>query len=182
MKTLKQDFTVTEAILRVGVARPNFFSNPYLTRSQESKAGLAVGKLRQHASKEVADFAKDLVKKWKSQVEKDKLSAGGGKVQPNGKGLFAPFLVRFTARYFIQCQARRVRQRPQLQQTSFAHPSLTASRVALVIPHETNASNFSTMVLPAMRTLVSLLFPDSGCPMIMLLFSDRANIAESSSS
>jgi len=67
LKTLKQDFTVTEAILR------------------ESKAGLAVGKLRQHASKEVADFAKDLVKKWKSQVEKDKLSAGGGKAQPNGK-------------------------------------------------------------------------------------------------
>ena len=93
---MKQDFTVTEAILRVGVARPIFFfSKRYLTWSQESKAGLAVGKLRQHESKEVADFAKDLVKKWKSQVEKDKLSAGGGEARPNGKGLLARFLVRF---------------------------------------------------------------------------------------
>jgi len=36
---------------------------------QESKAGLAVGKLRHHESKAVADVAKDLVKKWKAEVD-----------------------------------------------------------------------------------------------------------------
>lgn len=57
LRILKKDFKVTEAILR------------------ESKAGLAVGKLRTHASKEVADLAKDLVKKWKTEVEKAKTTA-----------------------------------------------------------------------------------------------------------
>ncbi|KAF5343526.1 hypothetical protein D9758_012969 [Tetrapyrgos nigripes] len=38
-------------------------------RVQESKAGLAIGKLRQHFSEEVADAAKDLVKKWKNELE-----------------------------------------------------------------------------------------------------------------
>ncbi|KAG6852396.1 hypothetical protein C0991_012400, partial [Blastosporella zonata] len=58
---LKTEYEVTEAILR------------------ESKAGLAVGKLRQHASKDVADTAKEIVKKWKTQVEKAK--SANGKVQ-----------------------------------------------------------------------------------------------------
>jgi len=61
LNKLKNDYEVSEAILR------------------ESKAGLAVGKLRQHASKPVSDLAKEVVKKWKTQVEK------GKKVQPNGK-------------------------------------------------------------------------------------------------
>ncbi|KAG5337663.1 hypothetical protein C0989_009104 [Termitomyces sp. Mn162] len=58
LNKLKNEYEVTEAILR------------------ESKAGLAVGKLRQHASKDVADLAKELVKKWKTQVEKAKLANG----------------------------------------------------------------------------------------------------------
>ncbi|KAG6809440.1 hypothetical protein H0H92_000250 [Tricholoma furcatifolium] len=67
LNKLKSEFAVTEAILR------------------ESKAGLAVGKLRQHASKDVADLAKEIVKKWKTQVEKAK-SGNGTKAQPpNGK-------------------------------------------------------------------------------------------------
>jgi hypothetical protein len=37
---------------------------------------LAVGKLRAHASKEVADLAKEIVKKWKSAVEKAKHASG----------------------------------------------------------------------------------------------------------
>ncbi|KAF5376506.1 hypothetical protein D9615_008681 [Tricholomella constricta] len=65
LNKLKSDFQVSEAILR------------------ESKAGLAVGKLRQHVSKDVADLAKEIVKKWKTQVEKAKLA--NGKLQPNGK-------------------------------------------------------------------------------------------------
>jgi len=60
LNKLKNDYEVSEAILR------------------ESKVGLAVGKLRQHASKQVSDLAKEVVKKWKTQVEKAK------KVQPNG--------------------------------------------------------------------------------------------------
>ncbi len=46
-----------------------------------------MGKLRAHASKEVADVAKDLVKKWKMAVDKAKQASGGGntpKLQ-NGK-------------------------------------------------------------------------------------------------
>lgn len=45
-------------------------------RRQESKAGLAVGKLRTHATKEVADLAKELVKQWKADVERDKAARG----------------------------------------------------------------------------------------------------------
>ncbi|KAF8880997.1 transcription factor S-II, central domain-containing protein [Infundibulicybe gibba] len=59
LNILKKDFEVNEAILR------------------ESKAGLAVGKLRSHASKEVADLAKEIVKKWKTAVEKAKQAQGG---------------------------------------------------------------------------------------------------------
>jgi transcription elongation factor S-II len=68
LRILKKDFHVTEAILR------------------ESKAGLAVGKLRSHSSKSVSDLAKEIVKKWKLEVEKAKSKAtGAGTVQPNGK-------------------------------------------------------------------------------------------------
>ncbi|KIY66463.1 transcription elongation factor [Cylindrobasidium torrendii FP15055 ss-10] len=54
---LKSGYEVTETLLR------------------ETKAGLAVGKLRQHASKDVANAAKDLVKKWKSDVGKKTAAA-----------------------------------------------------------------------------------------------------------
>ncbi|KIM87889.1 hypothetical protein PILCRDRAFT_814586 [Piloderma croceum F 1598] len=68
LQTLKKDYQVNEAILR------------------ESKAGLAVGKLRSHASKEVADLAKEIVKKWKTEVEKAKAgSSSNGKPSVNGK-------------------------------------------------------------------------------------------------
>ncbi|KAJ7472013.1 transcription elongation factor [Mycena latifolia] len=59
LRTLKKDFRVNEAILR------------------ESKAGLAVGKLRTHASKDVSDLAKEIVKQWKTEVEQAKAAAGG---------------------------------------------------------------------------------------------------------
>ncbi|KAI0688723.1 hypothetical protein BC835DRAFT_1418966 [Cytidiella melzeri] len=53
---------------------------PHITEPvlRESKAGLAVGKLRSHASKQVADQVKDLVKKWKQTVEQAKLQNGKG--------------------------------------------------------------------------------------------------------
>jgi transcription elongation factor S-II len=44
--------------------------------NQESKAGLAVGKLRSHADKQVSDLAKEIVKKWKTEVDKHKRSPG----------------------------------------------------------------------------------------------------------
>jgi len=54
LNILKKEFRVNEGILR------------------ESRAGLAVGKLRSHATKEVSDLAKELVKKWKNEVGKAK--------------------------------------------------------------------------------------------------------------
>jgi transcription elongation factor S-II len=66
LKTLKTDYQINEAILR------------------ESKAGLAVGKLRSHASKGVADLAKEIVKKWKTEVEKAK-TGPSNKTGVNGK-------------------------------------------------------------------------------------------------
>lgn len=36
-----------------------------------------MGKLRSHANKEVSDLAKELVKKWKTEVEKAKGQLGG---------------------------------------------------------------------------------------------------------
>ncbi|KAL1943598.1 hypothetical protein VTO73DRAFT_4043 [Trametes versicolor] len=68
LNTLKQQPKITESLLR------------------ESKAGLAVGKLRQHASKRVADLAKEIVRKWKTEVEREKQASGGGaKAASNGK-------------------------------------------------------------------------------------------------
>ncbi|TBU27430.1 transcription elongation factor [Dichomitus squalens] len=59
LNTLKQQAKITEAVLR------------------ESKAGLAVGKLRQHSSKQVSELAKEIVKKWKTEVEREKQASGG---------------------------------------------------------------------------------------------------------
>lgn len=63
LNVLKRDFQVNEALLR------------------SSKGGLAVGKLRNHEDKEVASVAKDLVKKWKEVVDKNKQNGG----PPTGK-------------------------------------------------------------------------------------------------
>jgi transcription elongation factor S-II len=49
----------------------SFFSSP-----QESKAGLAVGKLRSHAAKDVSELAKEIVRVWKTAVDKEKQAAG----------------------------------------------------------------------------------------------------------
>ncbi|KAF8530032.1 transcription elongation factor [Hysterangium stoloniferum] len=57
---LKRNVIATESLLR------------------ESKAGLAVGKLRTHSTKAVADLAKELVKKWKGEVDRAKAKAAGG--------------------------------------------------------------------------------------------------------
>lgn len=58
LQILKKDFQVNEAILR------------------ESRAGLAVGKLRTHEAKEVSDLAREIVKKWKNEVERAKGGSG----------------------------------------------------------------------------------------------------------
>ncbi|KAI0065134.1 transcription elongation factor [Artomyces pyxidatus] len=68
LQVLKKEAKITESILR------------------ESKAGLAVGKLRSHASKDVAELAKEIVRMWKTQVDKEKQAAGGSKnAAQNGK-------------------------------------------------------------------------------------------------
>lgn len=71
---------MTEAILRVGVARP-FFSGEgvsgLLLVLQESKVGLAVGKLRAHKTKPISDLSKEIVRQWKAAVEKGKATQTG---------------------------------------------------------------------------------------------------------
>jgi len=58
LTALKKQSRITESILR------------------ESKAGLAVGKLRSHADKQVSELAKEIVKKWKTEVDKGKRANG----------------------------------------------------------------------------------------------------------
>ncbi|KAI0029011.1 transcription elongation factor [Vararia minispora EC-137] len=72
LNVLKNDAKINEGVLR------------------ESKAGLAVGKLRTHASKDVADLAKDLVKKWRAEVDREKVAAGKGKPTPARKQSLTP--------------------------------------------------------------------------------------------
>ncbi|KAF8628773.1 hypothetical protein AX15_003729 [Amanita polypyramis BW_CC] len=72
LKILKNEYQVTESLLR------------------ESKIGLAVGKLRAHAAKDVSDLAKEIVKKWKHAVDKEKQTLAAkttvnGKVADTGK-------------------------------------------------------------------------------------------------
>jgi len=69
LQVLKKEAKITEAVLR------------------ESKAGLAVGKLRSHAAKEVSELAKEIVRAWKTAVDKEKQAAGtaskgGGAAKP----------------------------------------------------------------------------------------------------
>ena len=68
-----------------------YFLPPPLSLSsppQESKAGLAVGKLRSHAAKDVSELAKEIVRLWKTVVDKEKHAAGappkGGAAKPAG--------------------------------------------------------------------------------------------------
>lgn len=70
LQILKKNFQVNEAILR------------------ESKAGLAVGKLRTNDAKEVSDLAKEIVKKWKNEVERAK-GGSGSKTTANAKSTAA---------------------------------------------------------------------------------------------
>ena len=39
---------------------------------QETKVGLTVGRLRTHEATEVSDLAKEIVKKWKGDVDEEK--------------------------------------------------------------------------------------------------------------
>ncbi|CAG7854774.1 Transcription elongation factor S-II AltName: Full=TFIIS [Serendipita indica DSM 11827] len=54
LKKLKQSVVPTEETLR------------------DTKVGLTVGRLRQHESTEVSDLAKEIVKRWKSEVDEEK--------------------------------------------------------------------------------------------------------------
>ncbi|KAF5345045.1 hypothetical protein D9758_010447 [Tetrapyrgos nigripes] len=74
VKQLQSLANPKEIVELLGVLKKTFQVNEAVLR--ESKAGLAIGKLRQHSSKEVADAAKDLVKKWKNEVEKAKQAVG----------------------------------------------------------------------------------------------------------
>lgn len=57
-------------------SRTTHISVPFSSSPQESKAGLAVGKLRSHAAKDVSELAKEIVRAWKTAVDKEKQAAG----------------------------------------------------------------------------------------------------------
>ncbi|KAI0300621.1 transcription elongation factor [Multifurca ochricompacta] len=68
LQVLKKEAKISEAVLR------------------ESKAGLAVGKLRSHSAKDVSEIAKEIVRMWKTAVDKEKQAAGTqskGAVKPS---------------------------------------------------------------------------------------------------
>lgn len=109
-------------VILIGPARRRHFC-------QESKAGLAVGKLRAHSSKEVADLAKEVVKKWKTEVEKAK----GGAKGPTGKApcaysLYTPFHSRYLTRPL--CAARKPSMTPAPATPVSANASKTEVRTA----------------------------------------------------
>ncbi|KAL4062433.1 transcription elongation factor S-II [Scleroderma yunnanense] len=82
VKDLQSATTVQERVSILQLLKKNFHVNESILR--ESKAGLAVGKLRAHDSKEVSDLAKEIVKKWKNEVERAK-GGSGSKTPSNGK-------------------------------------------------------------------------------------------------
>ena len=90
---LKKEAKITESVLRVrleGLVIPLLITTthalfPY--SPQESKAGLAVGKLRSHTAKDVSELAKEIVRAWKTAVDKEKQAAGThskGSAKPAG--------------------------------------------------------------------------------------------------
>jgi hypothetical protein len=82
LQVLKKEAKITEAVLRVCHdwsmwcfhGAHSCPCSPYPS-SQESKAGLAVGKLRSHAAKDVSELAKEIVRAWKTVVDKEKQAA-----------------------------------------------------------------------------------------------------------
>ncbi|KAI0048175.1 transcription elongation factor [Auriscalpium vulgare] len=83
LQLLKKEAKITEAILR------------------ESRVGLAVGKLRSHAKKEVSELAKEVVRKWKTEVDKEKQATGATKAPGQAsKAAAAGERFRNTARCF----------------------------------------------------------------------------------
>lgn len=82
VKDLQSATTVQERVSILQLLKKNFQVNEAILR--ESKVGLAVGKLRAHDSKEVSDLAKEIVKKWKNEVERAK-GGSGSKTPSNGK-------------------------------------------------------------------------------------------------
>ena len=80
MQVLKKEAKITEAVLRVRIYFRSCDSHLLLQKPefQESKAGLAVGKLRSHAAKDVSELAKEIVRMWKTAVDKEKHATGTG--------------------------------------------------------------------------------------------------------
>ena len=80
LQVLKKEAKITEAVLRVRLvcaySCATALTSSFPPSLQESKAGLAVGKLRSHAAKEVSELAKEIVRTWKTAVDKEKQAAG----------------------------------------------------------------------------------------------------------
>ena len=81
---------------------------------------MAVGKLRQHSSKQVSELAKEIVKKWKTEVEREKHASGGKSgAKPPGAPSFSrihalPYLDLAVIQLPRKLQARQQRPHPPL--------------------------------------------------------------------
>jgi transcription elongation factor S-II len=86
LAVLKKEAKITEASLRVSryLYKCSCAADGRASR-QESKIGLAVGKLRSHANREISSLAKEVVKKWKAEVDKEK-EARGSSAAPSTPG------------------------------------------------------------------------------------------------
>lgn len=73
LNQLKTDFVVTEELIRVRSllhhSPTSEFEPDHLV--QETKIGISVNKLRSCADKDVAELAKEIIKKWKNDVKND---------------------------------------------------------------------------------------------------------------
>ncbi|KAJ7933499.1 transcription elongation factor S-II [Mycena leptocephala] len=85
VKGLQSASTTEDLVKLLGTIDVSFTVNESILR--ESKAALAVGRLRMHASKTVSSLAKQVVKRWKADVEREKAARN---LEPGWKQ-FLPF-------------------------------------------------------------------------------------------
>ncbi|KAF9074265.1 hypothetical protein BDP27DRAFT_1381402 [Rhodocollybia butyracea] len=132
---------------------------------QESKAGLTVGKLRTHESKEVSVAAKELVKKWKGEVEKARASSQPAK--PQGVYLFRRFF------------SRPIQEMSSLQKTSVSNGTTVTTPTSSQIKRTAKSDGVKISVGDGTRDrcaelIYDALASDSGAPNDLILQKAKA--------
>ncbi|KIJ31467.1 hypothetical protein M422DRAFT_36222 [Sphaerobolus stellatus SS14] len=156
---LKKNVIATESLLR------------------ETKAGLAVGKLRTHQTKEIADLAKELVKKWKSEVDRAKHKAAGtsapvaAAVTPSGSNSAGSTPQPTTSKPSLQVDATKKAAVGAAQSPTVTSPNSTRTAdgdgVSGTITGDSIRDKCIVMLYNAMCS-------DSGAPIDQILSSAKA--------